>query len=385
MKLGSGSNNLINAGMFGAYKTGLDNKIKNENVGGGYTPTVTSNTNTSTIANTEEYKNLVNQKRSALSTANAANRVAMKYADNAALAQGYATQGAALQNVANIQNAYQNQVGGINQQFQQQLGELKDTKSAESLENFYQMIQNAVANGSLTEESGKKMLEQSGGLMNQSDSNLAQAYLQQGIASQTQAQQDKQNSEAEIFGNTLMNSYGEITPEQNEILKKVQSGELSLYDAYALVSQNQKQEEQQTQQENPTNEKGNPIFTTENKSEYTTNANEKAGWHKDFDVTIGTKGYKFEYGKKVVDSNFDPESIKVGEITTYKTNGLTYLVTKDKNGDIRYVKNRVGSLVAIDGNDASKVTDTDNELFELAKALGFNPRSEYDRRNGGGR
>lgn len=368
MKQGSGNHDIINAGMFGAYKTGLDNKIKNENVGVGITPTVTSNTNTSTIANTEEYKNLVNQKRSALSTANAANRVAMKYADNAALAQGYATQGAALQNVANIQNAYQNQVGGINQQYQQQLGELKDTKSAESLENFYQMIQNAVANGTLTEQSGKEMLAQSGGLMNQSDSNLAQAYLQQGIASQTQAQQDKQNSEAEIFGNTIMNSYGEITPEQNEILKKVQRGELSLYDAYALVSQNQKQEEQQTQQQvsEPENSYTGLTSPTNNK-QYDVMFGNGTSINKNFTVTVDGKTYEVELGNQVDAylSNSTKQKIfaqfkdkKVGDIWEYSNGKKTVLLVKTGNtaNDIRVVE-KAG--VSVDDYKA------------LAEALGY--------------
>ena len=72
------------------------------------------------IKDLDEYKNLVNQKTSALSNVGQANKVAMKYADNTALAQGYATQGAMLQNNANLQSAYQNQVGAINQQYQQQ-------------------------------------------------------------------------------------------------------------------------------------------------------------------------------------------------------------------------------------------------------------------------
>ena len=84
----------------------------------------------------DEYKNLVNQKTSALSSLNQANQLAMKYADNTALAQGYATQGAMLQNNANLQSAYLNQTGQINQNFQNQLGSLEDKSVANNFNDF---------------------------------------------------------------------------------------------------------------------------------------------------------------------------------------------------------------------------------------------------------
>lgn len=104
------------------------------------------------IKQLNEYKNLVNQKTSALSSLGQANKQALKYADTTALAQGYATQGAALQNVGNLQNAYMNQVGGINQQYQQQLGSLKDTASQNSLAEYYNGLANIETNASLTNE-----------------------------------------------------------------------------------------------------------------------------------------------------------------------------------------------------------------------------------------
>ena len=112
------------------------------------------------IKQLDEYKNLVNQKTSALSSANQANKQALKYADNTALAQGYATQGAALQNMTNLQNAYQNQVGGINQQYQQQLGNLKNTNSANVFTDYETMLANELQQGTLTEETLKKIDDQ---------------------------------------------------------------------------------------------------------------------------------------------------------------------------------------------------------------------------------
>ena len=111
------------------------------------------------IKQLDEYKNLVNQRTSALSSANQANKQALKYADNTALAQGYATQGAAMQNMTNLQNAYQNQVGGINQQYQQQLGNLKNTNSADAFPRYQTMLANEAQLGNLTEETLKQIDE----------------------------------------------------------------------------------------------------------------------------------------------------------------------------------------------------------------------------------
>ena len=104
------------------------------------------------IKKLDEYKNLVNQKTSALSSLGQANQQAMKYAQNSALAQGYATQGAALQNAGSLQNAYMNQVGNVNQQFQQQLGNLKNTTSKEYLTGYANKLANIEGDQSLTDE-----------------------------------------------------------------------------------------------------------------------------------------------------------------------------------------------------------------------------------------
>lgn len=131
------------------------------------------------IKKLSEYKNLVNQKTSALSSVGQANKQALKYADTAALAQGYATQGAALQNVGNIQSAYMNQVGGINQQYQQQLGALQDTASANAFQQYSNAYSNAVAQGTMNNEELKKLQDAYYGQMNASDLTNAETFTRQ--------------------------------------------------------------------------------------------------------------------------------------------------------------------------------------------------------------
>ena len=140
------------------------------------TPTQTSSNLKSTydgVKGLDEYKNLVNQRTSALSNLKQANQLAMKYADNTALAQGYATQGAMLQNNANLQSAYINQAGGINQNFQKQLGSLVNTTSQQELKNQASRINTAVENGTLNQAYLDQVLGEAknSGLMQDSDYN----------------------------------------------------------------------------------------------------------------------------------------------------------------------------------------------------------------------
>ena len=130
-----------------------------------------SNTIPKGIKDLDEYKNLVGQKTSALSNLNQANQTAMKYADNTALAQGYATQGARLQNASNLQSAYINQAGGINQNFQNQLGNLVNTTSQNQFNNYSERINNAVKTGTLNQEYLNQVLNQANqsGLMQGTD------------------------------------------------------------------------------------------------------------------------------------------------------------------------------------------------------------------------
>lgn len=145
-----------------------------------YNKLATATPNQEGIKKLSEYQNLVNQKTSALSSLGQANQQAVKYADTSALAQGYATQGAAMQNVGNLQNAYMNQVGGINQQYQQQLGSLKDTASKNAFSNFEAEASNLVANSkdeATLAQGLNKLVDAYGSQMNSEQLGQAQRYL----------------------------------------------------------------------------------------------------------------------------------------------------------------------------------------------------------------
>lgn len=152
----------------------------------------------------DEYKNLVNQKTSALSSLGNANRQALKYADNTALAQGYATQGARLQNMGNLQNAYLNQVGGVNQQFQQQLGSLENTASKEALNNYQVNVENAIANNTLTNEELSKLQNAYFGRLSSTDITEAENYTRQALGLLNTASENQQ----------FIDTYGVNTSEQ---------------------------------------------------------------------------------------------------------------------------------------------------------------------------
>lgn len=153
----------------------------------------------------DEYKNLVNQKTSALSSLGNANRQALKYADNTALAQGYATQGARLQNMGNLQNAYLNQVGGVNQQFQQQLGSLENTASKEALNNYQVNVENAIANNTLTNEELSKLQNAYFGRLSSTDITEAENYTRQALSLLNTANENQQ----------FIDTYGVDTNEQD--------------------------------------------------------------------------------------------------------------------------------------------------------------------------
>lgn len=237
----------------------------------------------------DEYKNLVNQKTSALSSLGNANRQALKYADNTALAQGYATQGARLQNMGNLQNAYLNQVGGVNQQFQQQLGSLENTASKEALNNYQVNVENAIANNTLTNEELSKLQNAYFGRLSSTDITEAENYTRQALG--------------------LLNQTNQTSGTIDDSTK-------------------------------------NTTFTTSNGEKYVSNLSSKSngGKGKNFKVTIGTKEYKMELGDKVVDANIDSSKIEVGQIVEYKNENGTFLITKDPKGKIRYVAMRDGRI-----------------------------------------
>ena len=101
------------------------------------------------IQKLSEYKNIVNQNQSALSSLQGAKEQALKAADVSALAQGYGTQGAYQQNIGNIQSAYLNRVGQQQQVAQQQIGALQDVASTNAFQNFSTALANAEAQGTL--------------------------------------------------------------------------------------------------------------------------------------------------------------------------------------------------------------------------------------------
>lgn len=208
------------------------------------------------IKQLDEYKNLVNQRTSALSSANQANKQALKYADNTALAQGYATQGAAMQNMTNLQNAYQNQVGGINQQYQQQLGQLKNTASADAFTNYETELANSISQGTFNDQRLKELQDAYFGQMDATRLGQAQRYTQDALSQ--------------------LNTTTDDTT-------------------------------------------GNAVFTNENGVKYSTNINNKnGGYLKNATLTVGTKKFKIELGSKVKDINLDPSTLEVGQIKKYR-------------------------------------------------------------------
>lgn len=268
------------------------------------------------IKQLDEYKNLVNQKTSALSSVGQANKQALKYADNTALAQGYATQGAAMQNMTNLQNAYQNQVGGINQQYQQQLGQLKNTASANAFTNYETELANSIQNGSYSEARLKELQDAYFGQMDSTTLGQAQRYTEDAI---------KQ------YGSASTTGYFK--------------------------------------------------YLSDAGTNYETNISDATNKNDKFTARIGEQTYTLKLGKTIDDSSFDPNTLQTGQFTTYEKDGHIYIITKDSNGDIRYVQSGKGTSVrqlAIDGSKSNVVTAEKSELYKLAKALGYNPQKNYN-------
>lgn len=127
------------------------------------------------IQKLSEYKNIVNQNQSALSSLQSAKEQALKSADVSALAQGYGTQGAYQQNIGNIQSAYLNRVGQQQQTAQQQIGALQDVASTNAFQNFSTALANAEAQGTLNTDQLNTLQNAYFNQMNSSD--LANARL----------------------------------------------------------------------------------------------------------------------------------------------------------------------------------------------------------------
>lgn len=192
------------------------------------TPTQTSSNLKSTyggVKGLDEYKNLVNQRTSALSNLNQANQLAMKYADNTALAQGYATQGAMLQNNANLQSAYINQAGGINQNFQNQLGGLEDKNVKTNFDNLSTQIANQLQAGTLTEQSGNALLQAYSSQLPQGELDKAQQVLSDALAMQSKGNTDQ-------LTDMVMNSKGELSEADKQTIMDYGANKITRQEAY---------------------------------------------------------------------------------------------------------------------------------------------------------
>lgn len=279
------------------------------------------------IKQLDEYKNLVNQKTSALSSVGQANQQALKYADNTALAQGYATQGAAMQNMANLQNAYQNQVGGINQQYQQQLGQLKNTASTEALTSYTNRLANVVSDTSLTQEQQQEAIN-----------SLQDAYYGQlGSKDLTEAQLSTSEAIRSLSGTT-----GTTTDSNNNV-----------------VSTNN---------------------TNQNNVSYKVDFSNGTKHNKDIGVVINGQTYQVELGKRVqniaglgltkIEANQLGNDKKEGDIWEYTNNGKTFLLIKDANGEVRALESSVKG-------------GGENTFNKLVKALGIEEKYKIRNEFGG--
>lgn len=269
----------------------------------------------------DEYKNLVNQKTSALSSLGNANRQALKYADTTALAQGYATQGARLQNVANMQNAYLNQVGGVNQQFQQQLGNLENTASTNALTQYTNRLANLVENTTLTDEQRQAQLN-----------SLQNAYYGQMSANDIK--------EAQLSTQDVINSLGENQGINKEVDNQYKG----------LVSDN-------------------------NNIPYETLFSNGTSINKNFTVTVDGNTYEVELGNQVDAylTNSTKQKVyadsldrQVGEIWEYSNGNKTVLLVKtgDSKNDIRVIEK-----AGVSAKDYEK----------LAKALGYERTKNFEK------
>lgn len=327
----------------------------------------------------EEYKNLVNQKTSALSNLNQANQLAMKYADNTALAQGYATQGAMLQNNANLQSAYINQAGGINQNFQNQLGALEDKNVDNNFDDFSTTIANQLKSGTLTEQSGNALLQAYASKLPQGELDKAQLVLNDALAMQNKESADTLKSQESELTNNVITNFGGITPEHQTIIDKVGKGEITPTQAIQQIYQSQGQGGNTT---GVVDSQTNKTTYTEGDKEYSVNTSSignKTGDNVEYQV--GNTTYKVQLGGVVNSPNVNPKDYEVGKFYLYKdTNGVltdrnrTYIITKDSNGVVRVVTNRGSGKGFTEG-----LGGTNTDLHKLAVASGlYDPNKELE-------
>lgn len=238
------------------------------------------------IQKLSEYKNIVNQNQSALSSLQGAKEQALKAADVSALAQGYGTQGAYQQNIGNIQSAYLNRVGQQQQVAQQQIGALQDVASTNAFQNFSTALANAEAQGTLNTDQLNTLQSAYFNQMNASD--LANARLLIDQYNRNIAQEEG-----------ISNVYEKTTP----------SGGTMKVDINELTS-------------NP-----NKVPTIAVNGQ-----------------TINTS--KLKYGNTVSAAVVDPNSMELGEVRIARINGNDTIVIKTGNNELKEIVGTEGSKVA---------------------------------------
>lgn len=264
------------------------------------------------IQKLSEYKNIVNQNQSALSSLQGAKEQALKAADVSALAQGYGTQGAYQQNIGNIQSAYLNRVGQQQQVAQQQIGALQDVASTNAFQNFSTALANAEAQGTLNTDQLNTLQNAYFNQMNASD--LANARLLIDQYNRNIAQEEG-----------ISNVYEKTTP----------SGGTMKVDINELTS-------------NP-----NKVPTI------TVNGG-----------TINTS--KLKYGNTVSAAVLDPNSMELGEVRVVKINGNDTIVIKTGNNELKEIVGTEGDKVTnilLGKNLASKVGKGSEDYKKLLAAL----------------
>lgn len=173
------------------------NKVKDEANYNQY-----ANTNKNSYTQLDEYKALVNQNTSALSQLNNAKKQAVKYADIAAQAQGYSTQGAALQNMNTLQSAYMNQVSQQNQALQGNLVNLENKASANAFNQYQSALSNAYSTNQLTQEELNALQQAYYSQMSASDLTSAETFTRQLLTEQNKLAEQTQLANLGVDINT---------------------------------------------------------------------------------------------------------------------------------------------------------------------------------------
>lgn len=272
------------------------------------------------IQKLSEYKNIVNQNQSALSSLQSAKEQALKSADVSALAQGYGTQGAYQQNIGNIQSAYLNRVGQQQQVAQQQIGALQDVASTNAFQNFSTALANAEAQGTLNTDQLNTLQNAYFNQMNASD--LANARLLIDQYNRNIAQEEG-----------ISNVYEKTTP----------SGGTMKVDINELTSNPNKV---------PTIAINGQVFDTSHLS----------------------------LGDRVSSTIVDPNSMKLGEIKVIYKNGDDRIIIKTGDNEVKEIKKPAEDSWLVGGLGNLRI----KEYQALIEALGGKYRtnkqgSAYDR------